>query len=367
MQQAFQKPAMGELQAKDYLASGDIDGLRQYLGGSENGLEAYINGNGLDQRQEHQPPFQRKKLQLLSFDDLQNLPIRNWLIKSMLFEDSISMMYGPSGGGKTFMALDLALHVAFGKEWNGHRVKKGRVIYVCGEGVLGLARRVNAWLQHYDSIEGKPDIEITKSPVQMLDYTQAGELLDALRDRQDVALVIIDTLAANFGSGSENDSKDMCRFMGVMHEIRELINGSVLIIHHTGHANEERARGSTVLRAALDTEFRVARDKNDEKLIGLEVTKQKDAEAIESKGFRFEVIELPETDEDGDAITSCVVIHQPHETPQLAGGKGRRSNSLVSKTLRLAEKLDAETKQGWISKERLHEEMRQEGFCKTKS
>ena len=54
----------------------------------------------------------------------------------------------------------------------------------------------------------------------------------------------------------------------------------MLIVHHTGHGNGDRARGSSVIPASLDNEFKVVRDKNspdDEMHLTFEQTLNKDS------------------------------------------------------------------------------------------
>ena len=41
-----------------------------------------------------------------------------------------------SAVGKTFLLLDLALHIASGRPWNGRAVDKGRVLYIAAEGAV---------------------------------------------------------------------------------------------------------------------------------------------------------------------------------------------------------------------------------------
>ena len=73
-----------------------------------------------------------------------------WLVKHWLQEQALIMVHGPSGGGKTFADLDWSLNMAAGlTEWNGHKVKPGTVVYLAGEGHLGLSSRVAAWKQHH--------------------------------------------------------------------------------------------------------------------------------------------------------------------------------------------------------------------------
>ena len=72
--------------------------------------------------------------------------------------------------------------------------------------------------------------------------------------------------------------------------LKEEFQASMVIVHHTGHVSNGRARGSSVLPAALDYEFRVDRDKNsDDKamLVTLKQTLVKDGTPIDDLYFQF--------------------------------------------------------------------------------
>lgn len=68
-----------------------------------------------------------------------------YLVAGLIEKDTTGQLFGPSGGGKTFVALDLALSVAAGGHFNDRPAKQGIVLYLAGEGHGGLRRRVKAW------------------------------------------------------------------------------------------------------------------------------------------------------------------------------------------------------------------------------
>lgn len=55
---------------------------------------------------------------------------QNWLIRDLLGTATLAVVHGHSGCGKTFIVMDMALHLALGWAWNGHRVERGMVAYV---------------------------------------------------------------------------------------------------------------------------------------------------------------------------------------------------------------------------------------------
>jgi len=108
-------------------------------------------------------------------------------------------------------------------------------------------------------------------------------------DHGNIGMIIIDTLARNYGL-NENSTEDMNKFIQRVDELKEEFNATIVIVHHTGHGSNGRARGSSVLPAALDYEFRVDRDKNsDDKamLVTVKQTLVKDGTPIDDLYFQF--------------------------------------------------------------------------------
>ena len=76
-----------------------------------------------------------------------------YLVKGLLNRASYSEIYGPPGAGKTFVALDLAYHVAAGSPWMGRRVHSGTALYLAFEGTGGLVKRAQALRQYYGTAD----------------------------------------------------------------------------------------------------------------------------------------------------------------------------------------------------------------------
>ena len=99
----------------------------------------------------------------------------------------------------------------------------------------------------------KVPIAICKWPMQVLndvDMMQWQDDIDAYfvpRYGKPVAIAV-DTLATNFGPGDENSPTDMARFIANLKRyIEAKYECSVMVIHHTGHSNKDRARGGSSL------------------------------------------------------------------------------------------------------------------------
>ena len=64
---------------------------------------------------------------LHSLQHVLSLPPPDWLVKNVLPVGSQGVLFGPSGSGKSFVALDMALSLATGQPWQGLEVKQGPV------------------------------------------------------------------------------------------------------------------------------------------------------------------------------------------------------------------------------------------------
>ena len=235
----------------------------------------------------------------------------NWVVRDYLERDSIALVYGPPGGGKSFLSVDLACSVATDTEWMGHKVHPGSVFYIAGEGHNGLARRFRAWEIARAITIPKGALFKSAGAMQVLDEQsalEASETIAALVESTGnmPSLVVIDTLARNFGSGDENSTSDMSKFIQhVDTYIRSRFKCCVLLVHHSGH-NAERARGSSALKAAVDAEYEISKD--DSGNVRVRTTTMNDAEIPPDLLLKLKGIELDGVlDEDGAPVTSAVL------------------------------------------------------------
>src|SRR6478672_3283849 len=89
-------------------------------------------------------------LRLWSPADLENLPDPTWLINGVLPANSLCVLYGEPGCGKTSVALSIGLSIAAGHDWCGKSTKPGLVLYVAAEGLFGLKLRVRAYQRKHE-------------------------------------------------------------------------------------------------------------------------------------------------------------------------------------------------------------------------
>ncbi|MGF1740618.1 AAA family ATPase [Vibrio profundum] len=294
---------------------GDWDDYRQNGGDIAQAVERLKGTSGKEVSQELK---QKNVFHLVNGFDGFDIEF-SYLIKGYLPANSLGMVYGASGSFKSFHALSWAVHVALGKPWNGQRVNKTPVLYIAGEGGIGVPRRIKALADTYNN--GKPIENLYRldHPVAMGSVADIDQLIRTMEEKSNsigvkFGLVIIDTLARCFGSGDENKTEDMSRFVAACDRMKSHVGATVIVVHHSGVADKERARGSSALRAACDFEYRVDRVKDDAPAFVLTSTKAKDDKEKPQQMFRMAPVSLF-TDSDGDEVQTLVASNVGEEPP----------------------------------------------------
>ncbi|MBX9565929.1 hypothetical protein FKF78_09225 [Aeromonas hydrophila] len=91
-----------------------------------------------------------------------------------------------------------------------------------------------------------------------------------------------------------------------------MIKATILLIHHTGKNEENGARGSSAFKAAMDAEFLIKRESSDTQALTLTCTKMKDSQEPIKRAYDLRS-RIVCWDDDGDEITSLVLVEQGRE------------------------------------------------------
>jgi hypothetical protein len=229
----------------------------------------------------------------------------SWLIKGFLPKAELAVLFGESGSGKSFLALDLAVDIAMGTSWRGRVTRRGRVVYVAAEGAGGFRNRLKALAMHRCLDLDQIPVGIISDAPNMMEKADALEVAKAIVASGGADLVIIDTWAQVTPGANENSGEDMGRALAHCKGIHRATGALVMLVHHSGKDSSKGARGWSGLRAAADVELEVLRNENARSVT---VTKLKDGEDGAELGFRLESVVLG-LDEDQEEITSLVVEH----------------------------------------------------------
>jgi len=220
----------------------------------------------------------------------------DWLITDLFERERLITVFGAPKSGKSFIAIAMACSVAIGEEFYGHETKKSPVLYLCGEGVSGVRRRLASYEQYEGtgSLKGAPLFLSNRGSRinEPEEYDKLENEINLIKDQVgDIGLIIFDTFQRNF-SGDENSAQEVNKFVKAADQLIHDFGCSVLLVHHTGRGNKGRARGSSVLDASIDGEFLVERkgtkaDDANLMLVKMSQTKNKDGMGIPPKNFEF--------------------------------------------------------------------------------
>lgn len=273
-------------------------------------------------------PAFRSRFGAISWRDIEgDGPKHEWLIKGLMTRGEMTMLAGPSQSGKSFLAIDLALCVATGRDWFGRRVRRGGVVYQAGESATGVRRkRIPAYMRKHNlSREDDVPFELLTAPVDLYSSDEGVALLiEEIRHwgstfSVPLELVVIDTFSTATPGANENASEDMTKVLGRCERIKRETGAAVMLVHHMNAAGE-KPRGHTSIFANLDSVLickKQTRKENgqdveirdDDNRIKreLKIAKAKDSDADNTWRFVLQSIQLG-VDEDGDPITSCAVL-----------------------------------------------------------
>jgi len=228
------------------------------------------------------------------------LPPQEWRITRVLPAAGLGVLYGKSGAGKSFLALDMAAAIAEGVPWFGYRVKQAPVVYVALEGEAGIRYRIEAWKIHTGR-KLPTGMQFVLEPFGLTIDEHIAGLAAVIPNG---AVVFIDTLNRAAPGADENSSKDMGIIIAGATALQDRIGGAVVLIHHSGKDGAKGMRGHSSLPAAADCSICVDRKAG---FRSWRLEKAKDGEDGASHPFGLERIILGK-DEFGEEITSCAVV-----------------------------------------------------------
>ena len=279
------------------------------------------------------------RYRLLAADAVAKAPPLQWLVRGVLPATGLACIFGASGSGKSFLALDLCTAVAEGVRWFDCKVMAGPVVYVALEGEAGFAQRVRAWELHRD--RAMPDkLRFVMQPFGLL----AGDDVTALADAVQASgcaggLLVLDTLNRASSGADENSSTDMGQIIDAAQALQTRCGGLVLLVHHSGKDATRGLRRHSSLIAALDASIEVTRTDTGQ---SWKLDKSKDGRDGITHPFTLWPVEVGRHP-DGEAITSCVVARDdgPREVKRALppkSGNQRIAWDATSELLRSAPK-----------------------------
>ena len=174
-------------------------------------------------------------------------PLKPELIEGILRQGHKMIIASTSKAGKTFILMELAMAIAEGYNWIGHRCKQGKVLYVNME--LDRASFFRRFWDIYNKMGLNHDNHISNIDIWNLrgngrPLKELTPLLISRMKNRDYVAVMIDPLYKVM-DGDENSNSDVARMVSSFDKIAEDTGASVIYAHHF-------AKGSSAGKSIID-------------------------------------------------------------------------------------------------------------------
>ena len=204
---------------------------------------------------------------LPEFEDLasvwDNMPeLAPELISGILRKGHKMLIAGPSKAGKSFLQIELAISIAEGLSWLGHKCAQGRVLYVNLE--LDRASCLHRFKDIY-TVSGIPpnnlnNIDIWTLRGKSVPLDQLVPKLVRRAQKKNLSAVIIDPIYKVI-TGDENSAEQMAKFCNQFDKICAELGCAAIYCHHHskgaqgGKKSMDRASGSGVFARDPDAQL----------------------------------------------------------------------------------------------------------------
>ena len=248
-------------------------------------------------------------------DDILAWPPIGWRVRHVLPAAGLAAIYGMPKTAKSFLLLHLAVAITGARSWFGYRTTPCHVLYVCLEGEAGIPSRLRALQARRGALPR--NLAMIMQPFDIRSRKDRDDLVLAAKAAgYKSGILVIDTLNRAAPGMDENDSASMGAVIAGAKALQEALGGLVLLVHHSGKDASKGPRGHSSLSAAVDVAIEVCRDGDRREW---KIALAKDGPDAAGHGFRLEVVEIGTDPEDGEPITSCVVV--PDESSDAGNGK----------------------------------------------
>lgn len=216
------------------------------------------------------------------------VPERDWIVKDLIPSNTVTMIAGDGGVGKTLLTQQLAMCAALGIDWLGREVAPVKTCAVfCEDEDDEIHRRLSDIAISLNVDLGDPRLKdfryISRNGAEngMVEFIQEfrdGERRQIMKQTtffydvynwalaHGAQLIILDSLH-DFFHGNENDRAQTRYFVNQLRWLASEIDGAVILLSHpsmSGMASGTGASGSTAWNNAVRSRLYLTRPKGDD-------------------------------------------------------------------------------------------------------
>jgi AAA domain len=241
-----------------------VDGITALLDRYPNGLARKYRGRLRHEVGRVWEKIGKKKqaaageLKLTYFDELTEAAPKPWLIKNVIARGEASSWIAQPGKGKSALLIDIAIHLASGEDWRGHRTKsRCGVVFFALERADLVRRRLTAHKLR-NKLPNLP-IAVAGQVIDLMHRDCVDVILGAIRQAEqhfscEVGLAIIDTYPKGIaaGGGDESSAKDQNIALANLRRVLDQAPIHIAGIGHTGKDESKGERGSNARLGDVD-------------------------------------------------------------------------------------------------------------------
>ena len=255
-------------------------------------------------------PKPSRNLRFLTMDDLAEEAAKagrqEWIVPDLIISGGVHYITAPPGGGKSWVAVDLARAVAVGGKWLDYAIAtKCRVLYINEEMGAGT------FFQRLDDIGASADgfWALQQAGVKLDNPEHLAQVVRFVVENQ-IKVVVLDTFVRTHNL-DENSNTDMARVYDLFKRINST-GASVVALHHhrkggvSSPVAHEMMRGAGELAAQAD--LIAAIDKADDGFVW-KTTKHRHLEDSKWPKFGFRLT----TNEDGSKVFEQTELEDAQE------------------------------------------------------
>ena len=183
-----------------------------------------------------QPPLKSTALLPIqsTAEFISNFVPPDYLIYGLIQRRFIYSMTGPTGEGKTSVALLIALLVDRGQALNGREIERGKVLFLAGENPDDVKMRWIKFLDHWGLKEADVNVWFIPGSFAISDKEMRGRIVEANKKHGPFDLIIVDTSAAFFLGDDENVNPQMLAHAKMLRGLIDLVgdNPCVIVTSH---------------------------------------------------------------------------------------------------------------------------------------
>ena len=190
--------------------------------------------------------------------DGREVPERLWHVLNLIPANTVSIMTGDGGTGKSLVALQLAISTALGRMWLGQETTAGRALFISAEDdrdelhrrVASLARAEGFALSDLDgltlcSLAGEDALlSVPEGPGKTMKETALFQRVEAWIAQHRPTLTVLDTLADLFG-GDEINRAQARQFIGQLRGLALKYEATILLLAHPSLSGMARGDGNS--------------------------------------------------------------------------------------------------------------------------